>query len=954
MFQSRRYVPNFALLPIVLVALIVAATAMWSSEQDSVDRVPSVDTRDASIDVLDGPERQHRIQLDLRLFVPERTPAPSVVLAHGFEGDKSELAGPARRLAARGFTVLTYSARGFGQSTGRIALNSPSYEVTDARRILDWLARQPEVATQDEEDPLVGVGGISYGGALSMLLAGNDPRVDAIAPLNTYNDLRTAMLPNAASSEAIPTTTAAHGSDAGSGVFRRAWANSLFGMATRPQPEQRNPRSPRSPEASSTTPPPPEESGETDNTSTPLTCGNLTARVCRAYTELARTGRAESSTLELLAAASPSSVTGNIDIPTLLVQRQRGELFGLAQADANARQISAAGGTVSMMWLHGDGNASLPPRVWEKVGDWFSYYLHDSDEPRPPHPETGFRYQLVDRLASERRPATTWRAAEYPGLASNEVTRTELPLEGGPSRVINPPGNGAGTNGLSITSTPGNEVETAAGNDGASAARGDAAPARVAVFETARVERATLITGVPQTRLAVASTPEQPGNGEAVLFGKLVDIGPNGSRTPVGDGSSPLRITGLPDNGRAVRVDVALPATMHTLQPGHRLALRISTTDAAYTGPRDTAVHLISPAGAGSVSLPAVPASRVDEASTPVGALIGIAAFVLLLLVAGILAIRFERARRKPPKPELTGVPISIEGVSKSYPRHPDAVNDLSLRVEAGQVVGLLGPNGAGKTTLLRMVLGMTRADAGRIHLFGHSVTPSAPVLSRVGGLVESPGLLPHLTGMENLRSYWRATGRPMEQAGLDEVARIAGLGAAADHKVRTYGPGMRQRVALAQAMLGLPDLLVLDEPMNALDPAYTQRMREVIREYARTGRTVLMSSHLLSEVEQTCTHVIVMHDGHRVAGGTVDEITAGDSMIAFHVDQPELAARTLRCLEGIGSVRVGADVVYAELAGHSTATAVNVLVASDVSIKRVGPHRKLEDAFLELVGEDH
>ncbi|GAB3543638.1 ABC-2 type transport system ATP-binding protein [Actinopolyspora lacussalsi] len=953
MFQSRRYVPNFALLPIVLVALIVAATAMWSAEQDSADRVPSVDTRDASIDVLDGPDQQQRIQLDLRLFVPERTPAPSVVLAHGFDGDKTELAGPARRLAARGFTVLTYSARGFGQSTGRIALNSPDYEVTDASRILDWLARQPEVATQDEEDPLVGVGGVSYGGALSMLLAGNDPRVDAIAPLNTYNDLRTAMLPNAASTESIPTTTAAQGSDSRPGVFRRAWAGSLFGMATRPRSEQRDSRSPESP---STTPPPPEESGEgeTDNTRTPLTCGNLTARICRAYTEMARTGRAGSSTLELLAAASPSSVTGDIDIPTLLVQRQRGELFGLSQADANARQISAAGGTVNMMWLHGDGNASLPTHVWEKVGDWFSYYLHDSDEPRPPQPETGFRYQLVDRIASERQPATTWRTAEYPGLGSNEVARTELSLEGEPSRVIDPPGNGAGTSGFSTTPTSGSRAGTTAGNDGDPSTRGDATPGRVAVFKTARVDRSTLITGIPRTRLSVASVPEQPGNGEAVLFGKLFDIGPNGSRTPIGDGSSPLRITGLPDNGTAVRVDVALPATMHTLQPGHRLELRMSTNDAAYSGPRETAVHLISPAGAGNISLPAVPASRVDETSIPVGALLGIAAFVVLLVVAGVLAIRFERARRKPPKPELTSVPISIEGVNKSYPRHPDAVNDLSLRVEAGQVVGLLGPNGAGKTTLLRMVLGMTRTDTGRIHLFGHSVIPSAPVLSRVGGLVESPGLLPHLTGLENLRSYWQATGRPAEQAGLDEVVRIAGLGAAADHKVRTYGPGMRQRVALAQAMLGLPDLLVLDEPMNALDPAHTQRMREVIREYARTGRTVLMSSHLLSEVEQTCTHVIVMHEGHRVAGGTVDEITAGDSMIAFHVDQPELAARTLRCLEGIGSVRVGADVVYAELAGHSTATAVNVLVASDVSITRVGPHRKLEDAFLELVGEDH
>ncbi|SDP94744.1 ABC-2 type transport system ATP-binding protein [Actinopolyspora xinjiangensis] len=950
MFPSRRYVPNFALLPILLVALIVAATAMWFSEQDPADSPPRVDTRDARIDVLDGPGQRKRVQLDLRLFVPERTPAPAVVLAHGFDGDKTELAVPARRLAARGFTVLTYSARGFGHSTGRVALNAPDYEVTDARRILDWLARQPEVTTQGQDDPLVGVGGVSYGGALSMLLAGNDDRVDAIAPLTTYNDLRTAMLPNDASTEPISTTTAARGGDADRGVFRRAWARSLFRMATRPQVE-RNTSS--KPDTSSTAPPPPEEPPDTGDQS--LTCGNLTIRVCRAYTELARTGQAGQETLDLLEAASPSSVTSNIDIPTLLVQRQRGTLFGLEQADANARQINEAGGTVRMLWLEGGDREELPASVWGKVADWFSHYLHDSDSPRPPAPDIGFEYQLVDRLASERSPPTTWRADGYPGLEAGEVARFELPLRGSPTSVINPPGNGADT-----TSSSGN---TAAGERAVGTVEAPRSPrlsrqgtssAQVAVFETAQVERATRITGLPRTRLSVASVPGQPGDSQAVLFARLLDVGPDGSRAPVGDGSSPLRVTRLPEDGTAVQVDVALPATMHTLQPGHRLELRVSTTDGAYAGPRDTAVHRVALAGGKSVSLPSVSASPVEETSVPLGALIGIAAFVVLLVVAGVLAIRFERSRRKPPTPELADLPLAVEDVSKSYPGRPDAIHDLSLRVETGQVVGLLGPNGAGKTSLLRMVLGMTRADTGRIHLFGHLVAPSAPVLSRVGGLVESPGLLPHLTGLENLRSYWRATGRPMEQARLDEVVRIAALGSAADRKVRTYGPGMRQRVALAQAMLGLPDLLVLDEPMNALDPAHTQRMREVIREYARTGRTVLLSSHLLSEVEQTCTHVIVMREGRRVAGGTVDEITAGESLIAFHVDQPDLAARTLRCLEGIGSVRTVGEVVYAELAGHSTATAVNVLVASDISIKRVGPHRKLEDAFLELVGEDH
>jgi ABC-2 type transport system ATP-binding protein len=172
------------------------------------------------------------------------------------------------------------------------------------------------------------------------------------------------------------------------------------------------------------------------------------------------------------------------------------------------------------------------------------------------------------------------------------------------------------------------------------------------------------------------------------------------------------------------------------------------------------------------------------------------------------------------------------------------------------------------------MLMGLIHPDSGEIRIFGQRVTPGAPVLARLGSFVEGPGFLPHLSGRDNLDLYWRATGRPLDEAHLDEALQIADLGSALDRAVRTYSQGMRQRLAIAQAMLGLPDLLVLDEPTNGLDPPQIREMREVLVRYAAAGRTVIVSSHLLAEVEQTCTHAVVMAGGRRVAAGPVSEIT--------------------------------------------------------------------------------
>jgi ABC-2 type transport system ATP-binding protein len=270
-------------------------------------------------------------------------------------------------------------------------------------------------------------------------------------------------------------------------------------------------------------------------------------------------------------------------------------------------------------------------------------------------------------------------------------------------------------------------------------------------------------------------------------------------------------------------------------------------------------------------------------------------------------------------------------------------------------VLGLLGPNGAGKTTSLRMLMGLIRPTAGSIRVFGHAAGPGAPVLSRLGSFVEGTGLLPHLSGRDNLALYWAATGRPLADAHMDEAIEVAGLGAAIDKRVRSYSQGMRQRVAIAQAMLGLPDLLVLDEPTNGLDPPQIHAMREVLRSYADTGRTVIVSSHLLSEIEQTCSHVVVMAKGGKIAQGTVEEIVGTGGAVLVALADPDDADRAAGVLAGLSAgstVERTDDGLVAELDGVGRADALAALVAAGIGVEQFTPRRHLEDAFLALVGE--
>jgi ABC-2 type transport system ATP-binding protein len=325
-------------------------------------------------------------------------------------------------------------------------------------------------------------------------------------------------------------------------------------------------------------------------------------------------------------------------------------------------------------------------------------------------------------------------------------------------------------------------------------------------------------------------------------------------------------------------------------------------------------------------------------------------------VAAALLLTGRRRTATPAPDPALAGVPLQITGLSKRYAGSADiyAVRDLSFRVERGQVLGLLGPNGAGKTTTLRMLMGLIRPDDGEIRIFGHAVRPGAPVLSRVGSFVEGAGFLPHLSGWANLDLYWQATGRPREDAHLEEALEIAGLGDALQRAVRTYSQGMRQRLAIAQAMLGLPDLLILDEPTNGLDPPQIREMREVLIRYAAAGRTVIVSSHLLAEVEQSCTDLVVMDRGRLVSAGPVAEITgSGDTLLVGVAGgaPSEVVVDKVAALPGVGSAARTEEGLLVRLDGLTTSQLLVELVRLEIPVDRVGPHRRLEDAFLTLIG---
>nr|WP_224402757.1 alpha/beta fold hydrolase [Pseudonocardia sp. ICBG1034] len=968
-----------------------------------------------------GPGQPGTIDLDTSLYVPASataaSPAPAVLVAHGFGGSKASVDSDARELAARGYVVQTWTARGFGASGGSIGLDDPDREVADASRLVDRLAARADVQRDADGDPRVGVTGGSYGGGLALLLAGYDRRIDAIVPVITWNDLGQALFPNnAVPAGATPPGTPAAGAGAGDGVFKSGWAGVFFGSGGRVPAGGDSPAGAAAgssgglggsgsggsgggsgfgsssggasssdgtgtagasgPDGAGTAGPgtaagtaagpggataPGAATGRAPDASRPASdpiCGRFARDVCAAYGEAARTGRVSPELAELLRRSSPATVTDRITAPTLLVQGEQDTLFGLDQADANARQIAANGTPVSVLWFAGGHDGGGPDsEVRARVADWFDQHLRGlpaAEGTTGGLAEAPFAYQVRStvRTRGDTPTGRTVLAGAYPGLTagSGPAPTTALPLEGGEQTVVHPPGG----NPSALTSLPG--LGSALGSLGSlGGLSGLTTPGQSARFLTAPVADAMQPSGAPRVTVRVARVAGQPAPDTAVLFASLTTLTPDGRSTLLGNAVAPLRIA-VPADGSPAEATVTLPGVVAPVQAGSRLLVQLSTTDQGYDSGADPAVWRVGLAGDTALSVPQVPGRTESAGTVPLWPVLGIAAVLAAALLVWLVA-RLRSRRTEPSDDDVPGdaPPLVVGGLAKTYRNGFAAVSDVSFTVPRGAVLGLLGPNGAGKTTVLRMLMGLIAPTAGTMTAFGRPIRPGAAVLSRIGAFVEGPGFLPHLSGAENLRLYWEATGRPPEQARMEETLEIAGLGDSVHRRVGTYSQGMRQRLAIAQAMLGLPELLILDEPTNGLDPPQIHAMRELLRRYAAGGRTVLVSSHLLSEVEQTCSEVVVMHRGTVVAAGTVAELMAAGGGSSFTVDDTGRAAAVLAALDGVTDVVTGDQpgVVHAHLDGTARADAVAALVSGGVAVSAAGPRGRLEDAFLELVGPE-
>jgi ABC-2 type transport system ATP-binding protein len=290
---------------------------------------------------------------------------------------------------------------------------------------------------------------------------------------------------------------------------------------------------------------------------------------------------------------------------------------------------------------------------------------------------------------------------------------------------------------------------------------------------------------------------------------------------------------------------------------------------------------------------------------------------------------------------------IEAKGLTKRFGERA-AVDGVDLVVPAGVAFGFLGPNGAGKTTLIRTLLGLTQATSGEISLLGlPQPSKRAEALARVGAIVEEPKFHPHLTGRENLWIVAAVRDRAAE-ARIPEALERVGLAHRADDRVKTYSLGMRQRLGIARCLLADPSLLILDEPMNGLDPAGILEMRNLIRAFVDEGRTVFLSSHLLDEVEKTCDHIAIVDRGRIIVQGSVQEISAtGDPTVLVEVD--DLAAAR-RVLDGAKVQEEGTG-LRITLDGELTAAGLNrALVTAGVAVSRLEPARAtLEETFLNI-----
>jgi ABC-2 type transport system ATP-binding protein len=280
------------------------------------------------------------------------------------------------------------------------------------------------------------------------------------------------------------------------------------------------------------------------------------------------------------------------------------------------------------------------------------------------------------------------------------------------------------------------------------------------------------------------------------------------------------------------------------------------------------------------------------------------------------------------------------------------AVDDVSFTVEEGEIFGFLGPNGAGKTTTIRLMLGLIKPTSGTVVIFGHDVSRGLrDTLPRVGAMVENPAFYPYLSGKDNMIVMSRAAG--LENANrIEDLLEMVGLLARADDKYETYSLGMKQRLAIAAALLNDPELILLDEPALGLDAAGIKQVRELLRHLQSAGKTLFVSSHFLHEVEQVCDKVAVIAHGRLVGGGEVRELLQLTTGLRLRLEKREKAKAILSEVDWVSSATEDGDYLVVE-APHEKAADLNALLAkeglylSELTIRS----QTLEDYFLSLTG---
>ena len=301
----------------------------------------------------------------------------------------------------------------------------------------------------------------------------------------------------------------------------------------------------------------------------------------------------------------------------------------------------------------------------------------------------------------------------------------------------------------------------------------------------------------------------------------------------------------------------------------------------------------------------------------------------------------------------MPGAVIKTRGLTKRY-GDLTAVHNLDLEVPSGSVFGLLGPNRAGKTTIIRILLGLIHRDGGDVRLFGQAVDGAHDdAVRRIGAIMETPAFYPYLSGRDNLRYFQGISGGGNGPGEIDRLLRLVNLSERADAKFITYSLGMKHRLGIAYSMLGDPELLMLDEPTNGLDPAGMAEVRDLIQQLGDGDRTVLLASHLLNEVEQVCDSVAILSKGKVVARGGVQELIGGQNRLRIRTTDDDAASAVLEGLDWVTSVATdqGALIVSAEPARSPEVS--EALAAAGIYIAELRPEEtSLEEYFLNVTAE--